>query len=82
MAMEARRVWRYPQSARGLGCGHQTKAIAEAKGMRDGYTSFIVHAPSLLATFVYLQSDDREFLIPAMVNPERYGMDNAKLFSG
>ncbi len=70
--LKAKEVW---------AVGTQTKAIAEAKGMRDGYTSYIVHAPSLLATFFYLQSDDKEFLIPAMVNPERYGMDNGKVYS-
>ena len=70
--LQAQEVW---------AVGTKTKAIAEAKGMRDGYTSFIVHAPSLLATFFYLQSDDRELLIPAMVNPERYGMDNGNAYS-
>ena len=56
------------------------KDLLRSKGIGDTHTTSLVQVPVLLATFLYVQSPEGEFLIPAMVNPERYKIENGVVY--
>lgn len=53
---------------------------AASKAIGTDYTISMVKIPVLLAEFLYVKSDKGEFLIPAMVNPERYNFRNGAVY--
>jgi hypothetical protein len=57
------------------------KDLLRSKGVGDSYTTSLVQIPALLATFLYVESSKGEFLIPAMVNPERYNLGSGKIYA-
>lgn len=56
------------------------KDLLRSKGIGGTYTTSLIQVPVLLATFLYVQSPEGEFLIPAMVNPERYKLENGIVY--
>jgi hypothetical protein len=57
------------------------KDLLRSKGVQDTYATSLVQIPALLATFLYVESSKGEFLIPAMLNPERYKLENGIVYS-
>lgn len=51
-----------------------------SKAIGADYTTSMVRIPVLLAELLYVKSTKGEFLIPAMVNPERYKLRNGSVY--
>lgn len=49
--------------------------------LRDVKTATLIKVPSISAEFLYVESADGEFFVPAMINPERLGLTDEKLYS-
>jgi hypothetical protein len=58
----------------------QLPKLLESQGIKEPFKEILVRIPSLYAEFVYVVSSKGEFLIPAMLQSERYGLENGQVY--
>ena len=49
-------------------------------GISGSYKIAILQIPIMYATFFYIEDSQGEFLVPAMINPQRFKIENGKLY--
>jgi len=54
--------------------------LIEGGAIRDVKNTTLVRIPALAAEFLYLETGQGDFFIPAMVNPERFDLDDGKVY--
>jgi len=59
----------------------QIPGLLESKDIKSPYKILLLKIPALYAEFLYVESPQGEFLIPAMVQPQRYGLQNAQIYA-
>lgn len=59
----------------------QVPSLLESKGLREPYEVILVKIPALYAVFFYVESSRGEYLIPAMAQPQRYKLQNGKMYA-
>jgi hypothetical protein len=55
--------------------------LIKSGNIRDVKTTALVEVPSISAEFLYVEGADGEFFMPAMMNPERLGLEEGKLYA-
>ncbi len=56
-------------------------AVLEAGDIDPPYQTTLLRIPALAATLVHVSSSQGDFLVPAMVNPLRYGLENGRVYA-
>jgi hypothetical protein len=59
----------------------QLPELLESKEVKEPYKIMLVKIPALYAAFLYIESSQGEFLIPAMVQPQRFNLETARLYN-
>jgi len=59
----------------------QVPRLIESKGLRGPFKLMVVKIPALYAHFFYVESSQGEYLIPAMVQPQRYKLENGQIYA-
>ena len=54
--------------------------LIERGAIRDAKKTTLVKIPALAAEFLYLETGQGDYFLPAMVNPERFGLDEGKVY--
>jgi hypothetical protein len=54
--------------------------LLQQRNVEAPYTVSVVQMPTLLATFLHVESGAGDYLIPAMIQPQRYGLENATVY--
>lgn len=60
---------------------NQLPKLMESKGIHPPYRIMLVKIPALYATFLYREGPEGEFLIPTMVQPERFDLMNSQIYN-
>ncbi|MBE0426046.1 MAG: hypothetical protein IBX72_05305 [Nitrospirae bacterium] len=60
---------------------NQLPMLLESKEITALYKTMLVKIPSLYAEFLYVENSKREFLIPAMIQPQRYKLQNGQIYT-
>jgi hypothetical protein len=55
--------------------------LIQSKGLRAPYKLMLVRIPALYANFFYVESSQGEYLVPAMVQPQRYKLRNGQIYA-
>lgn len=55
--------------------------LLESKEIKAPYKTMLLKVPVLFAAFLYVESSKGEFLIPATLQPQRYNLQNAQIYS-
>lgn len=55
--------------------------LLEAKQVKAPFTVELVKIPALSASFLYVDGPSGEFMVPATINPQRFGLENATVYS-
>jgi hypothetical protein len=56
-------------------------ALLRSKGIRRPYSITLLKIPALYAVFFHIDSSRGEFLVPAMIQPQRYNIRNAHIYT-
>ncbi len=59
----------------------QLPTLMRSRGISEGYKIALLQIPVMYATFFYIDSSQGEFLIPAMTSPQRFHLENGKMYS-
>ncbi len=59
----------------------QLPELLEAKDIKAPYKLMLVKIPALSAMFLYVENNEKEFLVPSMIQPERCNLKNGKLYA-
>lgn len=54
--------------------------LIERGAIRDAKKPILVRIPALAAEFLYLETGQGDYFLPAMVNPERFDLDDGKVY--
>jgi hypothetical protein len=55
--------------------------LLRSKGIERPYSITLLKIPALYAVFFHIDSSRGEFLVPAMIQPQRYNIRNAEIYS-
>lgn len=55
--------------------------LLRSKQIESPYVIMLLKIPALYATFFYIESSRGEFMIPAMIQPQRYNLQNAQIYT-
>ncbi|MDL1971337.1 MAG: hypothetical protein LWW94_10335 [Candidatus Desulfofervidaceae bacterium] len=55
--------------------------LLATKGIEAPHKVALLKIPALYATFLYIEDSKGEFLVPAMVQPQRYNLENGKMYT-
>lgn len=58
----------------------QLSKLMESKGIGRPYKVMLIKIPVLYAEFLLIESSKGEFLIPAMIQPQRYTLENGRVY--
>jgi len=61
--------------------GRALPQLLESRNIQSPYDVRLVKIPVLYAVFLYVRSSMGEFIIPAMVQPERFGLQSANIYT-
>jgi hypothetical protein len=59
----------------------QLPMLLESKGIEEPHKPILVKIPALHAMFMYVESPQGEFLVPTMVQPQRFKLQDARIYS-
>jgi hypothetical protein len=54
--------------------------LVESRGIREPYTLALLEIPALYANFFYIESQQGNYLVPAMIRPGRYQIENGYIY--
>jgi len=63
------------------GVANQLPKLLKSKEVKKPYNIMLVKILPLHATFLYIDSPEQEFLVPAMVQPQRFNLINGQMYS-
>jgi len=59
----------------------QVPELIDSKGLSEPYKLMLLKIPALYAVFFYVESSQGEFLIPVMIQPQRYNLLNGQIYA-
>lgn len=62
------------------GVANQLPKLIKSREVKKPYNIMLVKIPSMRATFLYIDSSEQEFLVPAMVQPQRFKLKNGQMY--
>ena len=60
---------------------NQISNLIRSKGIKDPYTITLLEIPPIYAVFFYIDSQQGKYLVPAMIQPKRYDLENGRIYS-
>jgi hypothetical protein len=60
---------------------HRIDEIGREAGIEDDFDVMLVKIPALFSTFLYLKGEEKQALVPAMVSPQRFGLENGQVYA-
>lgn len=61
--------------------GEQLPRLLESMGVQAPYDLKLIEIPVLYAVFIYVKGSQGEFLVPAMIQPERLALSQGQIYS-